>query len=353
VNSPCLKIFCEPIYENTRIISAIAKEHGAEIWGVTKGLCGAPEIGRIFVEGGCAGLADSRLRNIKKQKEAGIRCKFLLIRIPMPQEMDELTDVSDMALISCGRSLQLLEETCRAKKKNYDVILMVEAGDLREGVMPCDLIAMKDQIKGLQRVRVAGVGANFGCFGGILPSEENISRVLMCAQTVEEIAGRPIDVVSIGGTVCVPMLFEGRLPSGVNHMRLGSAMLRGAIAWEPIERLRYDTLEFSAAWAEIARKPSKPWGVQALDAFGHTPHFEDAGCRLRGILAAGRQDVYPEGLRPSDPGIKILGASSDHLVCDIEDMLSVPDIGDQAIFQVSYAAMMTASTSEYVEKIFC
>jgi predicted amino acid racemase len=149
------------------------------------------------------------------------------------------------------------------------------------------------------------------------------------------------------------MLFEGRLPSGVNHMRLGSAMLRGAIAWEPIERLRHDTLEFSAAWAEIARKPSKPWGVQALDAFGHTPHFDDIGCRLRGILAAGRQDVYPEGLRPSDPGIKILGASSDHLVCDIEDMLSVPDIGDQAIFQVSYAAMMTASTSEYVEKIFC
>jgi len=76
VGSPCLKIFCEPIYENTRVISAIAKEHGADVWGVTKGLCGAPEIGRIFVEGDCAGLADSRLRNIKNRKRPGFAANF-------------------------------------------------------------------------------------------------------------------------------------------------------------------------------------------------------------------------------------------------------------------------------------
>ncbi|MCE5202346.1 MAG: alanine racemase [Synergistaceae bacterium] len=353
MKNPILKIFRDPIYENTMILSRVAKERGVELWGVTKGLCGAPELGRIFIEGGCTGLADSRLDNIRKQKNSGLSCKFLLIRIPMPGEIEEILELTDSTLISSGRSLSLLEEECRLKKKNYKVIIMVEAGDLREGIMADELMKMKEQLKGLDRVRIAGAGTNLGCFGGILPSVENLSHVVRCSEIIEEMVGYPLETISIGGTTSVPMLHEGTLPEGINQIRAGSAMLRGAIAWEPFNWLKQETMEFSAEWVEIALKPSKPWGIPGFDAFGRTPYFDDNGTRLRGILAAGRQDIYPEGLLPFDPGIKILGASSDHLVCDLQNIHKPPEVGETATFRVNYAAMMTAATSPYVEKFFC
>jgi len=208
-------------------------------------------------------------------------------------------------------------------------------------------------IRSLERVRIIGVGANFSCFGGIIPSIENISHLIKCKEFVEEIAGYPLEKVSIGGTTCVPLFYDGLLPKEVNHLRLGSAMLRGAVDWSSFKWLRQDTIEFSAEWVEVATKPSKPWGKVELDAFGKTPHFEDIGMRLRGILGAGRQDIFPEGVHSVTPGLKVLGASSDHLVCDIEELSNKPKIGDIAIFHVNYAAMLTAATSPYVEKIFC
>ena len=352
MRNPSLKISREPIYENTKILSQLAKARGVELWGVTKGLCGSPEIGRIFVEGGCAGLADSRLANIRKQKEAGLDCKFLLIRIPMPGEIDQVVNLTDSTLISSGESLFLLEEECRLKKKNYKAIMMIETGDLREGVMEDELPNMKSQLKKLERVRIVGTATNLGCFGGILPSVDNLSQTVRCKEIMEEIVGYPMETVSVGGTTIVPMLYDNTLPEGINHLRAGSAMLRGAIAWEPFNWLRQDTLEFSAEWVEVTRKPSKPWGNSALDAFGRIPNFNDTGQRVRGILAAGRQDIYPEGLRPVDQAIKILGASSDHLVCDVEDMEYIPRVGDISVFKVNYAAMMTAATSQYVSKEF-
>jgi predicted amino acid racemase len=111
-------------------------------------------------------------------------------------------------------------------------------------------------------------------------------------------------------------------------------------------------MELCSTWTEVAKKLSRPWSDVALDSFGREPSFEDKGERMRGILAIGRQDVYPEGLRPAEPGLTVLGASSDHLVCDVEDMERHPAVGDTASFMVNYAAMLAAATSQYVEKIY-
>lgn len=353
LKKPEMRIFCDPIYKNTRLITEFAKNLGISVWGVTKGLCGSHEIARIFIEGGCAGIADSRLDNIIKQQEFGINAKFLLIRIPMPSEIADAVRITDSTLVSSIDTILMIEQECRMLKKNYDVILMIEVGDLREGLMEDALFETKDSIRQLERVRIIGVGANLSCFGGILPSFENISHLIKCKKIVEEITGYPLEKVSIGGTTCVPMLYDGFLHKEINHLRIGSAMLRGSIAWKPFDWLRQDTIEFYAEWVEVARKPSKPWGIVELDAFGKTPYFDDIGIRLRGILGAGRQDIFPEGLRSVSPGLKVLGASSDHLVCDIEEMANRPKVGELAAFRVNYAAMMTAATSPYVEKIYC
>ena len=353
MKNPVLKIYCDPIYENTRKITQHAKNLGVCVWGVTKGLCGSPELAKLFIEGGCAGLADSRLDNIIKQKKMGIKAKYMLIRIPMPSEISDVVEITDSALVSDVDTIIMIEQKCSALNKIYDVILMVEVGDLREGITEEAIYSNKENFKSLKQVRIAGVGANFGCFGGILPSQENLSHLIKFKRMVEEIIGYKLENMSIGGTTCIQMFYDGLLPKEINQLRVGSAMLRGSVAWEPFNWLRQDTLEFSAEWIEVARKPSKPWGIVDLDAFGKIPHFDDNGLRLRGILGAGRQDIYPEGLRSLNPGVRVLGASSDHLVCDIEEVSNTPKIGDLEAFHVNYAAMMTAATSPYVEKIYC
>jgi hypothetical protein len=87
-----------------------------------------------------------------------------------------------------------------------------------------------------------------------------------------------------------------------------------------------------------------------VDAFGNRPVFEDKGERLRAIVNIGREDAAVEGLNPVAAGVEVLGASSDHLILDVTDVRPTPQVGDQVAFRMTYAALLAAMTSEYVEK---
>ena len=98
-------------------------------------------------------------------------------------------------------------------------------------------------------------------------------------------------------------------------------------------------------------KPSRPIGQSGYDAFGNQPVFVDEGDRLRAIANIGREDVLIEGLTPIDKGVRVLGASSDHLLLDVTDADPPLAVGDRVAFRMSYGAMLAAMTSEYVEKM--
>src|SRR5690606_31868608 len=65
----------------------------------------------------------------------------------------------------------------------------------------------------------------------------------------------------------------------------------------------------------------------------------------------GREDVLIEGLTPIHKGVRVLGASSDHLVMDVTEADPPVAVGDRVAFRMNYGAMLMAMTSEYVEKI--
>jgi predicted amino acid racemase len=122
---------------------------------------------------------------------------------------------------------------------------------------------------------------------------------------------------------------------------------------QPVERdLHLDAVTVSAPVIECLVKPSLPIGSSAQDAFGNRPSFSDRGERRRAICALGRQDAPPEGLRPVDPRIQVLGASSDHLILDVEDLQRPPSLGESLRFVPNYAATLQLFTSPYVHKVF-
>ena len=64
----------------------------------------------------------------------------------------------------------------------------------------------------------------------------------------------------------------------------------------------------------------------------------------------GREDVDLAGIVPCEPGVEILGASSDYLVVDVSATAGKIRVGDELTFVPNYSALLAVMTSEYVQK---
>ncbi len=241
---PLLRVKLDNIRKNAGSLVAECARHGVNLWGVSKGISAFPEVARAFASGGIKIIADSRLDNIRRMREAGVALEYALIRIPMRSELEELAELCDYTLISDIGTLEALAEICEKSGREVKCVVMFDMGDLREGF------------------------------------------------------------------------------------------------WFK-----------EAELVEVRTKPTLPVGEIGHDAFGSVPVFEDRGDRRRGILALGKQDVNISGLEPLDDGVRIITASSDHLLVDIEER---PDlkVGDVLSFRPDYTAMLSSSTSPYVTKVF-
>ena len=231
---------------------------------------------------------------------------------------------------------------------------MVDLGDLREGMMPADLPAFVAAVELLRNVDLLGIGVNLTCYGAIVPDEDNLGRLAELAADVERLTGRPLRYVSGGNSGSIGMVVDDRMPAAVNTLRIGETILLGVdtLTRKPTLDLHLDAITVSAPVIECRVKPSLPIGTSAQDAFGNRPTFTDRGERRRAICALGRQDAPPEGLRPVDPRVQVLGASSDHLILDVEDLRRPPALGDTITFVPNYAATLQLFTSPYVHKVF-
>lgn len=90
-----------------------------------------------------------------------------------------------------------------------------------------------------------------------------------------------------------------------------------------------------------------------MNSYGQTPEFVDRGpVRRKAVCALGRQDFDAETTTALDPGVIILGASSDHLMLDVTDSTQDYKVGDVVQLQLGYFSTMRAFTSDYVEKVY-
>ena len=350
---PQITIDLARIEHNAKAVVSRCADEGIKVFGVTKGTCGMPHVARAMLRGGVVGLAESRFENIRRMRDSGIDCPIMLLRSPPLSRAEEVVRTVEISLQS---ELTIIREISRVAERLgrvHDMILMIDLGDLREGIWPSDLIPTIDEIMKLPGVRIAGVGTNLSCFGAIIPTRENLSQLEAHAYKVERITGLPLDWVSGGNSSSLPLLLAGGMPKGINNLRIGEAILQGGLETfleEPWDALDRGAFRLSGELLEVKTKPSMPIGESGLDAFGNKPNFVDEGDRLRAIANIGREDVIVEGMTPLHRGVRVIGASSDHLVLDITDAKPALRVGDRVDFQLTYGAMLTVMTSEYVEK---
>ena len=286
-----------------------------------------------------------------------IDVNLMYLRIPMFCEIDSVIKYSDISLNSEKETIIKLNEEAYKQNKKHKVVLMYDLGDLREGIIDKDdLIELSEFVEfSLDNIELAGIGTNLSCYGSVIPTTENLTKLCDVAEIIEKRLGRKLDIISGGATTTLPLLVNGEIPKKINHLRVGEAILSNqdlSLYWKTdIEGLKKDTFILKAQIIEINEKPTYPIGELSINAFGDKPEYIDKGVRKRAILALGNQDLgNVSKLVPKDEDIIILGGSSDHTIIDIHECKENYKLGDIVEFNILYQAMLFATQSQFINK---
>lgn len=347
---PQLQIDRQKLIYNTRRILELCEESHVMCHLVTKSFRAHRPVVDAMVEAGAQFFADSRIENIERLK--GYGASHMMLRTPMISEAADVVRHCDLSLNSEYEVLCALSDAALTAGSRHGVILMVELGDLREGFMPDEIVKMAGETLKLRGLFLAGIGANFNCYGGVIGNDENLGQLVEIAEKIKETYDVHLPIVSGGNSGLVYLLEQGKMPKGINHVRLGESLLFGRETSyrKRIADLYTDVFTLKAEVIECKHKPSMPYGEIGTNAFGEVPEFEDVGVIKRAILALGRLDTDLNSITPRMSGAKIIGASSDHVILDATKTVTDLKVGDIVEFDVEYGSMCLAMISPYVHK---
>ncbi len=351
MTAPRLEIDLDKLYHNALTLVTRLGARGISVTGVTKAVLGSAEIANLWLRAGVRGLGDSRIENIETMRRAQVSASMTLIRTPMPSQANQVVALAD---VSCNTELDVISKLSSAAKKvnrTHGVVLMVELGDLREGIMPGLLERTVREVLRFPNIAFKGIGTNLACRSGVSPDSRNMAELSALADSIDATFGAVVGTVSGGTSANLEWALSGADTGRINNLRLGEAMLLGRepLHRQPIKGLHTDAITLIAEVIESKNKPSKPWGEIAQAAFGEVPSGGGPGSISQTILAIGRQDTDPSGLDPP-PGIEILAASSDHLVVDSGNYRGGLTVGTEIPFQPNYSALLRAMTSPFIAK---
>lgn len=339
------------LVHNAKFLTSEAHNRGISIMGVSKVFSADSVIVKYLLKSNIDYLADSRIENLKKHSDALI--EKVLLRIPMISEAFEVVKYSDISLNSEFCVIQKLDEEARKQNKIHKIILMIDFGDLREGVFfKDDLLGLIHAIMTLENVYLVGLGTNLTCYGGIIPNENIYTLIDETISYIESNVGKKFEIISGGNSSSVLMMLEDKLPGSITNLRLGESIVLGreTAYGNIIETMYDDVFILETEIIELKTKPSVPIGEIGMNAFGKKPIFKDIGNHKRAILAIGKQDVDYNELYPMDKDIEILGGSSDHIIINVENSKYDYKVGDIVKFKLTYGSILSLFTSKYVEK---
>jgi len=345
----------EALEHNLRQVNRWMDDHGASWTLATKVLCGHRDTLRALRYLGVRSVADSRLSNLKAIDDALPDTEVWYLRLPHLTAVESIVTFAEVSLNSELEIIRALGEEAGRLGKTHRVIVMIELGDLREGILPGALVAFYEQIFQLDHIEVSGIGANLGCLSGTVPNVDQLMQLVLYRELLELKFGKLLPVISAGSSAVLPLLLEGRVPSAINHFRIGEAVFLGTdlVNGGVLTGMRDDAVTLHAEVVEIKEKGLVPLGetssmtpFEALDA-GAAGQPGQRGHRA--IVTVGQLDTEVGGLRPVDPRHRIVGASSDLTVVNVGENAEGVAVGDTLRFRVDYAAMLRLMSNRYID----
>lgn len=325
-------------------------------WGVvSKLLCGNKLFLQELINLGIKEIHDSRISNIAMVKRINRAIQTVYIKPVSKKNVAQMVEFADVSLNSELETIRMISEEAVRQGKLHKIIIMVETGDLREGVMGEKLLDFYEEVFELPKIEIIGLGTNLNCLNGVMPSTDKLIQLSLYKQIIELKFGRKIPWVSAGTSVTIPLMFSHQLPKGINHFRVGETLYFGVdlVEEKVIEGMHGDVFELESEIIELQEKPLIPIGVLGANPQGDVAEIDESlygKTSFRAILDIGLLDVDPKYLIATDPDIEILGASSDMLIVNLGENKNKLKVGETLTFKLKYMGALALMNSNYIEK---
>lgn len=350
-----VRLYKEKLKHNYEYLNKLFKQNDIQWAIVTKLLCGNKDYLNEVIGLGVTEFCDSRISNLKTIKEINPDAETVYIKPPAKRSIKSVVKYADASFNTEFETIKLISKEAGKQGKMHKVIIMIEMGDLREGVIGEDLVAFYGSIFELPNIQVTGIGTNLNCLHGVMPSQDKLVQLSLYKQLIEAKFNRKIPWVTGGTSVVIPLLMKKQLPKGINHFRVGEMLYFGndLFTGGPVEELKQDVIKLYAEIIELSEKPKVPNGVLDANPSGEVYEIneEDYGkTSYRAIIDLGLLDISTDFLKADDPQIEISGASSDMIVMDIGENEQGYKVGDLVSFNIEYMGALALLNSDYIGK---
>ena len=325
-------------------------------WGiVSKVLCGNKEYLKLLLDLGIREIHDSRISNLKAIKSINPNVQTVYIKPPPKKSIKSLVRYANVSLNSEYETIKMISEEAQRQKKKHSIIIMIEMGDLREGILGEDLVDFYSSIFRLPNIEVIGLGTNLNCLNGIMPTHDKMIQLSLYKQLIEAKFNKKIPWVSGGSSVTIPLIYKKMIPKGVNHFRIGETMFFGnnLITGEPLKGMKNDVFKLYAEVIEVIEKPKVPIGEIGTNVAGESPEINEndyGKTSFRAILDIGLLDIDIKNIKPIKRSYKFSGASSDMIILDIGRNSGKLHIGNMVEFHLDYMGALRILNSDYIDK---
>jgi predicted amino acid racemase len=355
-----LKIHIDRIIENVNITSDFMELHDKQWSLVVKALGNNKEVlSHILLNPAIKrthSVATSQWNNLKMIKDINPELKTMFIKPPSMKNAERIVRYADVSLNSSFATIKALNDAAHKLGTMHQIIVMIEMGELREGIKREGLIAFYKSVFKLSNIDVVGIGTNLGCMHGIKPTYDKLIQLVLYEQLIEAKFKRNLELVSGASSITLPLLEKDKIPQGMNHFRIGEAVFLGTspLNNKPFLNLNTGAFTFEANIVELYRKESTPDGIISDAAIGHSVTSDhDGGVHdsFRAVVDFGLLDVDADYLIPEDETITFSGNSSDLTVYDMGENPHNYKSGDVLRFRLKYIALAKLMYSQYVEKV--
>lgn len=322
---------------------------------VTKILCGNELFLKEILDLKPSQVCDSRVSNLKVIKKLNPEMETIYIKPTPSRSVSDVVKYADISMNTNIETIKALSEEAQKQDKIHKIIIMIELGELREGVMREELLDFYRKVFDLPNIDVVGLGANLSCLFGVLPNTDKLIQLCLYKQLIEVTFNKKIPFVSGGSSVTIPLIFKKMLPEGINHFRVGETLYQGTDVYkdEKSNLLEQDVFTLQAEIIELIEKPMVPEGTFGTNLEGETFQVQEnliGKTSFRAILDLGILDLDRVNIFPKDESIGYFGSSSDMIILDLGENLQNYKVGDLLDFSINYMGALRAMNSNYIEK---
>ena len=345
----------EKLKANFDNLTEMFGKHDIEWAAVAKLLCGNELFLEQLLKLNPKQVCDSRGSNLEMIKKINPKVETIYIKPPPKRSIPQIVAFADISFNTELTTIKLLSEEAGRQNKMHHIVIMVELGELREGVLREDLITFYEKVFELPNIEIIGLGTNLTCMYGVLPNNDKLIQLSLYKQLIELKFNRKIKYISGGASVTIPLILDGTIPQSINHFRIGETLFLGTNAYDNSQYpgMNHDVFKLYAEVIELHEKPMMPEGEIGLNMTGEKATFDPewkGSTNYRAIIDLGLLDIEVEHITPVDRSMSLVGASSDMIVIDLGDNTQNIKVGDLIPFEMDYMGILRIMNSDYVDK---